>query len=180
MRIIAWGKKWMPLVAFSTIVMLFALRLDVHLHQVSASMINKPLPVFYAYDLQRLSQVYNKNNFLGKVSVLHIWSSWCRACEQDNQLLLSLARDKRVRFIGVNYLDNREEALNWLSIYGNPYKGIIFDSTGRFAHQLGVYAAPETYLIDRKGFIRYKVVGKLTRELWNRKIEPLISLYGGK
>jgi cytochrome c biogenesis protein CcmG/thiol:disulfide interchange protein DsbE len=177
MGILVWAKKWLPLGAFIAVLVLFAWRLGVRLHQVSASMINKPLPVFYAYDLQRLSHVYDRSAFLGKVTILHVWSSWCRDCEQDNRLLLSHSADKRVRIMGVNYIDDREEALDWLSVYGNPYKGIIFDSTGRLARRLGVYATPETYLIDRKGIIRYKVVGNLTRDLWERKLEPLISRY---
>lgn len=177
MRIINQAKKWTALSLFMAVVVLFTVRLGTDLHQVSASMINRPLPAFYAYDLENMLQVYNKDSFLGKVTVLHIWSSWCHDCEQDTRLLLSLATDKRIHFIGLNYLDNREKAMDWLRIYGNPYAGVIFDSTGHLAYQLGAYAVPETYLIDRKGLVRYKIAGTLTQDRWERKLEPLIALY---
>ena len=122
-------------------------------------------------------QQLSEKIFLGKVSLLHVWATWCATCRAEHLVLMDLARSKKVVFYGLNYKDNPEAAKNWLKQYGNPYKAIISDPQGRLGIDLGVYGTPETFLIDSQGVIRYKYIGAITQHIWEHDIMPEIQRY---
>jgi cytochrome c biogenesis protein CcmG/thiol:disulfide interchange protein DsbE len=88
--------------------------------------------------------------------------------------MLQLARDG-VPIYGLNYKDKSADALQWLEQWGNPYQLIAQDKEGRVAIDLGVYGAPETFVIDKKGIIRYRHVGIINQEAWLKEILPLMK-----
>jgi cytochrome c biogenesis protein CcmG/thiol:disulfide interchange protein DsbE len=104
-----------------------------------------------------------------------VWASWCVACRQEHPVLLDLARNGSVPLYGLNYKDRREDGLPWLKQMGDPYVLSIHDFDGRLGIDYGVYGVPETFLIDKKGVIRYKRIGPLTDEIVKEKILPLVS-----
>ena len=114
-------------------------------------------------------------SFQGQVSLLNVWASWCVSCRQEHPLLLELAKAGQVPIYGLNYKDQRDDALGWLGRLGNPYRASAFDADGKVGIDWGVYGVPETFVIDRKGIIRYKFTGPLTREAWDRTLLPLIQ-----
>ena len=110
----------------------------------------------------------------GQVVLLNVWASWCEACTEEQVFLMELAR-QGVAIYGLNYKDKREEAKAWLDEWGDPYRAIGQDSQGLVAIDLGVYGAPETFLIDQQGMIIYRHVGILNQSIWDQVFLPKIK-----
>ncbi len=109
----------------------------------------------------------------GKVWVLNFWGTWCVACREEHPLLVEFSKSGELPIYGVDYKDDREAAKQWLDELGNPYALVAFDVEGRTSIDYGVYGAPESYLIDKNGVIRFKQIGPITREVWNNKMLPM-------
>ena len=111
----------------------------------------------------------------GHPVVVNVWASWCVTCRDEHPVLVDFAATKRVPLVGLNYKDQREDALKWLSRFGDPYQFSVVDADGRIGIDYGVYGVPETYLIDRAGMIRFKQIGPVTPDLLKAKILPMIA-----
>jgi cytochrome c biogenesis protein CcmG, thiol:disulfide interchange protein DsbE len=134
--------------------------------------LGKPLPAFQIPQLLDPNQSFQSSHFQKTVVLLNVWASWCSACVEEQVLLLELA-SQGIPIYGLNYQDSPKEAKKWLEQWGNPYRLIGQDSTGEVAMDLGVYGAPEIFLIDKEGMIRYRHVGILTKTIWEEKLLPL-------
>ncbi len=113
--------------------------------------------------------------FVGNVTLVNVWASWCAPCRAEHPLLMQLAEDPRIRIAGLNYKDKTENARRFLGNLGNPYKSIGVDPNGRSAINWGVYGVPETFLIGADGKIRYKHVGPITAESLNSGLKVEIE-----
>jgi cytochrome c biogenesis protein CcmG/thiol:disulfide interchange protein DsbE len=114
-------------------------------------------------------------DFKGAVTVLNVWASWCVPCRDEAALLMTLAADKRVRLVGINYKDQPDNARRFLARYGNPFAASGADANGRAAIEWGVYGVPETFIVGRDGKIAYKLVGGLTPENLQQVVKPEIE-----
>lgn len=168
-------KRFMPLIIFAALVALLAIGLTLNPRLVPSPLIGKPAPEF---DLPLLSGEgrFTNKDLIGHVTLVNVWASWCFACRQEHETVKYLSRNG-VRIIGLNYKDKPEDAKNWLATLGNPYKEVASDQTGRVAIDWGVYGAPETFLIDKQGIIRHKVIGPLSdQENYDDLMEVMNSL----
>ena len=136
---------------------------------------NKPLP---AFSLQRLdtSGTADETLLTGKLQLLNVWASWCAVCKSEHDFLLQLAEQQDVSIVGLNYRDNRQAAVRELNQSGNPYQAVLYDPKGVLALDLGVYGTPESYLIDSTGTIRYRYLGALDENVWQREFVPVIKM----
>jgi len=164
-----------PLVLFVILVIFLAIGLGRDPHEVPSPLIGKAAPTFQLPQLKDPGKSFSAQQMRGKVWLLNVWASWCVSCREEHPLLLDYARSAAVPIYGLNYKDKREDALEWLEQLGDPYVLSAADEDGRVAIDYGVYGAPETYLIDRDGVIRFKQVGAVTPEIWERKILPLVK-----
>ncbi len=162
-----------PLVLFILLVAFLAIGLRHDPHEVPSPLINKAAPAFQLSQLQDSSKTFSAADMRGKVWLLNVWASWCVTCRDEHPLLIQYARSGALPIYGLNYKDNREDALSWLGELGDPYVLSVSDKDGRVGIDYGVYGAPETYLIDRDGIIRFKQVGPVTPDIWQEKILPL-------
>lgn len=162
-----------PLGLFIVLVAFLAMGLSRDPHEVPSPLINKPAPTFQLPQLHQPAKTFSAQEMRGKVWLLNVWASWCVSCREEHPILLELARPGVLPLYGLNYKDKREDALAWLNELGDPYLLSAADIEGRVAIDYGVYGAPETYLIDREGVIRFKQVGPITTELLQQKILPL-------
>jgi cytochrome c biogenesis protein CcmG, thiol:disulfide interchange protein DsbE len=105
---------------------------------------------------------FDSAEFKGAVTVVNVWASWCIPCADEAPLFVQLARDRRVRIVGLNYKDSAENARRFLGRYGNPYGAVGVDANGRAGIEWGVYGVPETFIVGKDGNIAYKLVGPLT------------------
>jgi cytochrome c biogenesis protein CcmG/thiol:disulfide interchange protein DsbE len=143
-------------------------------HHLPSVQLGKSLPRFALPQLQNPNEVFSSSQFNNQVVLLNVWASWCEACVEEQGFMLQLAREG-VPLYGLNYKDKPADALQWLAQWGNPYKWIGQDTEGRVAIDLGVYGAPETFVIDKKGIIRYRHVGIMNQEVWVKDILPLMK-----
>lgn len=86
-----------------------------------------------------------------------------------------LAQQHAAVIVGLNYKDEPSNAKNWLNTLGNPYDVSIMDQDGRIGIDYGVYGVPETFVIDKKGLIRYKHTGPISPDDVQQIFLPLIA-----
>jgi cytochrome c biogenesis protein CcmG/thiol:disulfide interchange protein DsbE len=169
----------LPLAVFALLVFFLwrGLRLDPH--QVPSPLIDKPAPGFALTRLDDANTTIRRDDMLGKVWMLNVWASWCVACREEHPTLVAFSKTKAVPIIGLNYKDTRAEGLGWLSQFGDPYDASVFDQNGRVGIDFGVYGVPETFVIDKRGVIRFKHIGPLTPEVVQTRIQPLLKELNG-
>ncbi|HVT62761.1 MAG TPA: DsbE family thiol:disulfide interchange protein [Legionellaceae bacterium] len=122
------------------------------------------------------SQSFNADLLKGRMALLIVWASWCATCQEEALFLDELAQ-RGIALYGINYKDDLVAAKQWLQEWGNPFRAIGIDSQGKYALNLGVYGAPEAYLIDAQGIIRHRYAGALTSEIWQREFVPKIAFF---
>jgi cytochrome c biogenesis protein CcmG/thiol:disulfide interchange protein DsbE len=108
--------------------------------------------------------------------LVNFWASWCVPCIIEHPQLMRLSRDG-VPVLGVNYKDKATDAATFLTRHGNPFAKLGQDAPGRVAIDWGVYGVPETYLLDRKGIVRWRWPGPVTQEVLDQDIRPLLKRY---
>ena len=160
--------------AFAALVVLLAVGLTLNPREVPSPLIGKPAPAFDLPLLHAPEKTFSQKEMLGKVWVLNVWASWCSPCLVEHPVVTALAKSGVAPVVGSTQ-DAREDALPWLKRNGDPYQFSMFDANGRIGIDYGVYGVPETYIIDRRGLIRYKHIGPLTPEVARDKLAPLLQ-----
>lgn len=163
-----------PLLIFVIIVGILWKGLQQDPHRLPSTLINKSVVEFNYPSLGNPSQFVSNREFVGHVSLLNVWATWCITCQAEHAVLMEIARSKKVAVYGLNYKDTRNAAQLWLKKLGNPYQEIIFDEQGKLGIDLGVYGTPETFVIDAKGMIRYKHIGPISPTVWQEVLEPVV------
>jgi len=168
-----------PLALFAVLVGFLAVGLKLDPREVPSPLIGKPAPAFALTRLDDATKTMRREDMLGKVWLLNVWASWCAVCRDEHPHLMALARTKQMPMIGLNYKDKREDGLAWLARFGNPYEASLWDGDGRIGIEFGVYGAPETFIIDKLGVIRFKHIGAVTPEVIQKRIVPLLKELNG-
>jgi len=164
-----------PLVIFIVLAVFLAIGLTRDPHELKSVLINKPAPAFRVPQLQAADKMISNDDMRGKVWLLNVWASWCIACRDEHPYLIEYAKSGVVPIYGLNYKDRREDALATLDELGDPYIASAVDLDGRVGIDFGVYGAPETYIIDQGGTIRFKYVGPMMPDVWKEKILPVVQ-----
>ncbi len=144
-------------------------------NRLPSTLIGKQAPELALPTLYYPDRITSNKDFLGHITLLNVWASWCRACLEEHAFLMELGRKEYLTIYGLNYKDNEENAKKYLQDQGNPYKWIAVDPKGQVAIDWGVYGSPETFLIDKKGKVRYRQVGALTPKIWEETIYPIVE-----
>ncbi|HEX19912.1 MAG TPA: DsbE family thiol:disulfide interchange protein [Acidiferrobacteraceae bacterium] len=163
-----------PLVITILILVLLGIGLTMDPKLIPSVLIGKPAPEFALPTVRNPKITLSKSDLQGKVVLFNVWASWCTACKEEHPIFMELARRKAVPIYGLNYKDKRKDALSWLRQLGDPYVASAHDANGRVGIDWGVYGVPETFVVDRKGIIRYKHVGALNAKVVEQKIMPLV------
>ena len=163
-----------PFGLFIVVVGFLAVGLTLNPRELPSPLVGKAAPEFSLPQLHDQEKVISSNDLKGKVWLLNFWASWCGGCKEEHPVLLNLARSGAVPIYGMDYKDERSEALAWLKEWGNPYPIVAVDQSGRVGINYGVYGVPETYVIDKAGVIRYKQIGPLREDILEQKILPLV------
>lgn len=145
--------------------------------RLESALVGKPVPAFKLESLDQPGKTFDQSVLNdGKPILLNVWATWCPTCRAEHQYLNTLAA-KGVRVVGMNYKDDRQKAITWLNTLGNPYALSLYDGDGMLGLDLGVYGAPETFLIDGHGIIRYRHAGDMNDRVWNEEVKPLWEKY---
>ncbi len=167
-------KGLIPLCLFILLGIALAIGLTKDPNKLPSQLIDRPFPEFNLPDLLDETQTLDKSYLLGKVTLVNIFGSWCVACDQEHPMLMALSRNKEIEILGVDWRDTREDGLAWLARGGNPYTRVVFDAQSKLAIDLGVTGAPESFIVDKKGQIRYKYIGPITPSIWQEELKPLV------
>jgi cytochrome c biogenesis protein CcmG/thiol:disulfide interchange protein DsbE len=168
--------RWLlfiPLLLFIGLGVFLYRGLSLNPTELPSALINKPFPEFKISDLKQPEIIRTKADFLGKPVLVNVWATWCPSCREEHQQLLKMAQEHKIAIIGLNYKDDGNLALQWLQTLGDPYQFVIYDKAGMLGLDLGVYGAPETYLVDAKGIVKHRHVGVITEQDW-QKLQGMI------
>jgi cytochrome c biogenesis protein CcmG/thiol:disulfide interchange protein DsbE len=164
----------LPLAIFGTLLWFFYQGLFLNPREVPSALINKPTPEFSLPQLGAPEKKFSPADLKGRVWLLNVWGSWCVSCRYEHPFLNELAKQQVVPVVGLNWKDDPTAALSWLKKYGDPYQLSVSDIDGRVAIDFGVYGAPETFVIDKSGTIRYKHTGPIDATVVNDTLLPII------
>ncbi|MDJ0807247.1 MAG: DsbE family thiol:disulfide interchange protein [Gammaproteobacteria bacterium] len=164
-----------PLIIFGVIAAFLFKGLNMNPREIPSPLIGKSVPEFSLPLLEQPETQITDQDLLGKPYLLNVWATWCVSCRAEHETLVQLANTGKVDIYGLNWKDESIKAKAWLRQLGNPYVANIFDEKGRTAIDLGVYGAPETFVVDSKGVIHYKHAGPLTPQLVAEKLLPLVE-----
>ena len=162
---------FIPLVVFIALGALFWKGLTLDPTELPTALLNKPVPAFSLPALAAEDGLLTQESLKGKPALLNVWATWCIACRVEHPYLYKL-KQQGVIIYGINYKDNKADALQWLEQRGDPYRLTIADVEGSLGLDLGVYGAPETYLVDSLGVIRYRHVGIVDERVWTSILQP--------
>jgi cytochrome c biogenesis protein CcmG/thiol:disulfide interchange protein DsbE len=165
-----------PLIIFIIVSAFLYRGLSLNPREVPSPFINKPAPDFTLQKLDNMSEQFSNKDMLGKVWLLNVWASWCVACRQEHPLLVQMARRGEVPIYGLNYKDAPSQAKQWLQQHGNPYELSVVDYQGNVGIDYGVYGVPETFVIDKRGIIRHKVIGPISSGILRECVMPLVNM----
>lgn len=170
-------KFLLPFALFIALAVLFAFGLNPNrdIHAIPSPLIGKAAPLFSLTDVSDPSRTVSNAALKGQVYVLNVWGTWCVACRQEQEALLAISQAHVVPIIGLDYMDERAKARQWLEQLGNPYTAVAFDPDNRTAIEWGVYGAPETFLVDGNGRVIYKYISPMTPEVWSQEFLPRIE-----
>lgn len=167
---------FVPLAAFALLVALLYVGFGLEdPHRLPSALVGKPFPAFSLPDLHAPDTQVDEHVFDGRVTLVNVWATWCPTCKAEHAELARIHEQEGVRIIGINYKDDPAAARDWLARYGDPYERHIVDGDGRLGIELGVYGAPETFLVDRQGVIVHKRVGDVNRRIWEAEFVPLLA-----
>ena len=168
-------KKLIPFFLFVVIAAFLYFSLNDTSSKLPSPLLGKMFPEIEARDFYSDESVLMTNLFNEKISLVNVWASWCVTCRQEHQMMMKIANNKDLQLIGINYKDKRVDGERYLEMMGNPFDVIVFDPIGKIGIELGVYATPETFLVDQKGVILYKHIGAIDSQVWEQGFIPHIK-----
>mgnify|MGYP001162738881 FL=1 len=145
-------------------------------HYLPSVLIDKPMPDFSLADLHEAALKRGREDLLGEISLVNVWATWCPNCVVEHPELMRISREEKVPLYGINYNDDTDRAKAWLLRYEDPYEFSVVDDKGTLAIDLGVYGAPETFVVDAAGVIRFRHVGPVNALVWREQFVPVIKL----
>lgn len=171
-------KLFIPLLVFVLLASFLYWGLGRDPNAMPSALVDRPVPVFTLPRLDDERQLVTQEVLKGQVTLLNVWATWCFSCRAEHPYLIELA-GRGVAIVGLNYKDDGADARAWLAQLGNPYRENIVDRDGLLGLDLGVFGAPETYLVDSEGIIRQKHIGVIDERVWRDKVAPLYESLGG-
>lgn len=142
--------------------------LSLNPQELPSAMIGKPFPAFAMPSLANAERTLTEADITGEPMLVNVWATWCPSCKEEHDQLNLIKNRDGVKIVGINYKDERQAALEWLDRYEDPYALSIYDVDGKLGLDLGVYGAPETYVVDAQGIIRHRYAGPVDEQVWQQ------------
>jgi cytochrome c biogenesis protein CcmG/thiol:disulfide interchange protein DsbE len=166
-----------PLAVFVGLVMILAVGFNLEdPHFLPSELIDQQFPEFSLNELNAPDRIVTHKDIKGQVALVNVWATWCPNCLIEHPELMRISREEGLPLYGINYNDESVKARQWLVRHNNPFQFNIVDDQGKLGIDLGVYGAPETFVLDANGVIRYRHVGPVTRRVWEETLRPVVDL----
>ena len=159
-------KKIIPLILFLVISVFLFLSLNSNSSKLPSPLLGKTFPSIEGKNFYIDETIKTSELFADNMTLVNVWASWCTTCRKEHEMIMSIAKNNDFQLIGVNYKDTKDDGKKYLEVMGNPFDVIIFDPNGKIGMDLGVYATPETFLVNRDGLILYKHIGEIDSRVW--------------
>ncbi|MCL1091769.1 DsbE family thiol:disulfide interchange protein [Shewanella profunda] len=166
---------FIPLVLFLAMGVFLYKGLFLNPQKLDSALEGKPIPAFQLERLETPGELITNEQLKGKVALLNVWATWCPSCKYEHPFLNMLSRKNILPIYGINYRDERAPAIAELKRQGDPYTLNIFDKDGRLGLDLGVYGAPESFIVDHNGIIRFRYAGPIDQNVWSETLFPMIQ-----
>ncbi|MDH3319340.1 MAG: DsbE family thiol:disulfide interchange protein [Betaproteobacteria bacterium] len=163
-----------PLAIFVVLAIFLGIGLTLDPRLLPSPLIGKPVPQFRLAPVQGRTLGLATEDLRGEVAVVNVFASWCTACRDEHPLWMELAGKRVLPIHGLNYKDQPADAARWLDELGDPYTRTGADRDGRVGIDWGVYGVPETFVVDKRGVIRDKIIGAITRKTVDERLLPLV------
>jgi len=167
--------RFLPLILVLALGVVLYRGLSLNPQDMPSALVGKTMPSFSLSTLNDGNKTVTEADLQGDIVLLNVWATWCPTCKYEHPYLVDIAKNPQVRLYGLNYKDERDAGQKWLQHYEDPYVFSIFDEAGTVGLDLGVYGAPETFVIDHHGIIRKRFAGAIDTRVWRREFEPLIA-----
>ena len=165
-----------PLVIFLVLAGYFWIGLGKDPHSIPSVLIDQPVPPFALAPLEGRDRGFASEDLPGEVSLVNVFGSWCVACRIEHPLLMRLSEEGVVPIHGIDWREpDRHAGPAWLARFGDPYTLVGDDPDSRAAIAFGVTGAPETFVVDGRGVIRYKQTGPITPDIWEQTLWPIVQ-----
>lgn len=165
----------LPLIIFALISIYFAAGLKRDPSRIPSALIDRPVPEFSMPAISEDIPPFSTNDIADKITLINVFASWCISCHVEHSFLMELSKRDDLYIAGLNWKERAGDGEAWLKQYGNPYDFVGDDPDGRVAIDFGVTGAPETFIVDAKGRIRFRFAGPITEPVWERDIKPVID-----
>lgn len=167
-------KLFIPLAIFILLTTLFVVGLKLDPNDLPSALVGRQVPAFSLPSLMEPEKTLTPEQLRGKPYLLNVWGTWCPSCIQEHPYLVKLAK-QGVTIYGMNYKDDPVAARKLLQRMGDPYVASIVDVEGTLGLDLGVTGAPETFVVDADGVVRYRLVGVINESIWTSTLAPLYA-----
>jgi cytochrome c biogenesis protein CcmG/thiol:disulfide interchange protein DsbE len=165
-----------PLVLFGVLIAYLAKGLTRDPQLLPSVLIERPFPKMDLPPLPGYQEGFATADLGGQVAFVNVFGSWCVACQVEHPVLMALAEAGEVPIYGIDWKEkDPADGATWLEQRGDPYRLIGDDRLGRAAIDLGVTGAPETFIVDKSGRIRYKQIGPITADVWSEALQPIVA-----
>ncbi|MFA7430846.1 MAG: DsbE family thiol:disulfide interchange protein [Rhodospirillaceae bacterium] len=165
-----------PIVVLAALAVMFTVGLGRDPKTIPSVLIDRPVPSFALEALPDRGKPLSSTDLTGQVTLVNIFGSWCVACIAEHPILVNISKTGEVPIHGIAWREkDPRDAMRWLGRHGDPYDRVGHDADSRVAIDFGVTGAPETFVVDPKGVIRYKHIGPVTTEVWENTLKPLIA-----
>ena len=171
--------RWLPLLVVAILGVLLAagvwMSRNPDREALPSPLIGKAAPEFSLPVLHEAGRLFGSQDLRGAPYLLNVWGSWCAECRNEHPVLTRFAETRRIHVIGFNWNDEHADAMRWLEQFGNPYWIVVADRDGKAAIDWGIYGAPETFLVDGRGIVRWKFVGPMTDKVIAQQLLPKLA-----
>jgi len=144
-------------------------------HDLPSALLGERLPTFELPLLADSQRTVTRGELTGEVALVNVWATWCPTCRAEHDALERITEATGIPIYGINYKDEPAKARRWLERFGDPFALSVVDRDGSLGIDLGVYGAPETFLVDADGVIRYKRVGDVNPRIWRDELKPALE-----
>jgi len=159
-----------PFIIFFLILLAFfyLLTIERNPYEIRSNLLNKSVPKFKAETLLKDKNFISSQEFGNEIILVNFFATWCKPCRDEHKFIKKFSKKDKIRVIGINYKDDAKKTDLWLKKLGNPYSDIPIDKNGRIAIDWGVYGIPETFVVNSKGIIKYRHIGPITKEIYEK------------
>jgi cytochrome c biogenesis protein CcmG/thiol:disulfide interchange protein DsbE len=169
----------LPLIMFAVIAVYAFRGLSIDGSSAPSALIGEPVPSFELEAVPNYPGPFGPETLSGEVTLVNVWGSWCIYCLYEHPVLLNM-QSEGVKIYGIAWNDAPDDAAAWLERHGSPFAGVGLDQQGYTVAEFGVTGAPETFVIDKQGVVRFRYVGPISERDWEKILKPLIAKLEGE